>query len=277
MPLPAAPGRRIAYDVDGTVMAQKADPGLLANMSGSDISTIKNEASDAISAQNSWGWGSTDAGWVIAVFPEPMDLDGTFISYDASNGGLGNLEGSDDTTDGIDGTWTEILADVVENLLSSDYRTDISEFTETGLTGLRWRITQNWPGERIRNWHIYGSPSTGADPDRLIILDPIDEPTVVHDWGDQGQGQLTKQQFAIKNTSATLTAEDITIAVEAFTGASAAWYEFSIDDSVYTASLGIGDLVAGANTTFWLRQDIPQGADLSQQAARIYAEASSWV
>lgn len=278
MPLPAPPGRRIAYDVDGTQILQKKDsaPSPIV-LSAAHTLVINNEDSNGISPEDDWGWGQTESGWVYCLFAEPKDIDGVFISWIVESfGALNELEGSTDTTTGVDGTWNTIIANLTDSLASDLYRTDIDSVTEIGLVGMRFRVT-NWPGTPFHNWHIYGQPGTAADDDRLVFLDPTTEPDVLQDWGDKAQGQLTKQQFAVKNTADTETAEDITIAVEGFTGPSDTWIEFSVDDSVYTASLAIGDLVAGADTTFWVRQDIPQGAALGQQAARIYAEAASWV
>ena len=278
MPLPTPPGRRLAYDADGTQMLHKKDsaPSPVA-MSPTDVLVINNESSNGINLEDDWLWGSNESGWVIALFAEPKDQAGGFISYNADSfANLAQLEGSTDTTTGMDGIWTTIIANLADSLPSDAYRTAIDAYTELALTGLRFRCT-NWPGDLFRNWHIYAKPGAAATDDRLIFLDPTTPPTILKDWGDQGQGQLTKQQFAVQNTADTETAQSITLAVEAFTGPSQAWYEFSIDDTIYTAALNIGDLVAGATTTFWLKQDLPQAAPLAQQAARISAEAASWV
>ena len=278
MPLPVPPGRRLAYDVDGTQMLQKKDsaPSPVA-MTPIDVLKINDESSDAVNPEDDWGWGSNEAGWVIALFAEPKDNAGGFISWQVNQfGDLAQLEGSTDTTTGMDGTWSTIIANLANSLPSDAYRTAIDAYTELGLTGLRFRVT-NWPGDNFRNWHIYATYGAAASADRLTFLDPTVEYTILKDWGDQGQGQLTKQQMAVKNTADTETAQSITLAVEAFTGPSQAWYEFSIDDTIYTASLNIGDLVAGASQSFWLRQNLPPAAPLAQQAARIYAEAALWV
>ena len=98
------------------------------------------------------------------------------------------------------------------------------------------------------------------------------------DYGDQGQGAETRTQLAIKNLSGTLTAQQVTLAVQGLAGLSSGWYDFSIDDTVYTNTLNVGDLVPGASATFWLRQIIPATVNpLGLQSARIFPTPSAWV
>lgn len=270
MPLPIAPSRRLPWDVDGSILWQKADAaGSPVILGATDRTKLNNEASDFYTPP----FGLSDPGLIGIIFPEAKDIHGAFVSYlQGAGGALQQLEYSTDTTTGIDGTWTNLVANMPDDLPTSVWRTAIQSAFAAGCTGLRQRLVIGVTN-RFANFHVYGVRAAGTTVDRLTFLDPIAEYTVPKDYGDQGQGAEIKTLMAIKNTSATLSAQTVTLSREGLTGPSVGWYQFSIDDSVYTDSLALGDIVPGGTQQFWIRQQISAVTGLGPEAARVLVDA----
>lgn len=273
MPPTIAPSRRLAWDVnDIGFWFRDTDVGP-TNISAAQRDILNSEDTTEIPL----GWANQVFGYMGIVFQEPKDLYGAFVAYwPGAGGALGALQTSTDTTNGFDGTWTQRIANLTDTRPINQYR-DPDTFFAAGCTGIRARVGKGVEDEWSA-FFAFGIPGSGATIDRLDFLDPTNRYTVPLDYGDQGQGAEVRTQIAVKNFSATLTAQQVTIAAQGLAGLSSGWYDFSIDDSVYTSSLNVGDLVPGASATFWVRQIIPATVNpLGLQSARIFPTPSAWV
>lgn len=273
MPPTIAPSRRLAWDVNDILFTfEDGEPGP-TNRSSGERQVVNREDVTSIGLS----WGLQRPGYSGVIFQEPKDLYGAFVSFDGGAGGfLAELETSTDTTSGADGIWTQRVANLADNRPINQYR-DPNTFFAAGCTGIRARMQQG-ADEIFRAFFVFGVPGSAATSDRLDFTDVINRYTTPLDYGDEGQGQEVRTQIAVKNYSPTLTAQQVVIAVEGLVGPSSGWYDFSIDDSVYTSTLNVGDLVPGAQTTFWIRQIIPATVSpLGLQSARIWPTPSAWV
>ncbi len=275
---PDVPGRRLAWDIDGSVMLTKSD----------ESSTIGTAPQAQMTGANSestlyWdppSWGLETWGWVVVVFPDYRDISGAFICSGNSSGYLndqvGEVQVSADTTNGFDGTWNQIYADMPNIHNASTWRYDIVPMTATDVLGIRYR-RYRWI-DHVGNFHIYGKRGSLASTKRLKILQSNGwELTTLNDYGDVERDHTVTTQFRVYNPSG-FDAYDVKLSTESLTGDSENWYSFSTDDINYLSSLNI-DFIPGNGGTvnFYLKQTLPGDTALGPAAARMRAEATVWV
>lgn len=284
---PDAIGPRIPYDRDGTV-------GVLYNVSTGGITqqsqTVLTGINDESSAGTSWGFSSSYAYWSGFIFPQNIDLIGYFIAHGGNSyqWSFGAIQTSTNTTNLMDGTWTQIAANHAYNSSASPtYRTGQVSLAASGIKAIRF---WNSPGggSVSLSWtvmHLYGKPS--ATSDRLELWHPtLDQPLsstpAYFDYGDisRGTGAVTKD-FRIKNLSTTLTASSITVGVEALTDSGAPTYvsqtQFRYNGGAYASTATLGAL--GPNSIslpFTAKLDTLSNATLGVWAQRYYATAGGW-
>jgi hypothetical protein len=220
-------------------------------------------------------------GWISFVFPDYRDVSGIYANGDGWHTG-GNdqaqrVEVSTDTTNGLDGIWTEVVADLPNYDTIAYWRTGYTTFTTaTNVLGIRWR-RYRWISN-VGNTHIYGKAGSLANTKRLKIYQStgweIDEVT---DYGDVERDHTDIRQFRIRNYSNTHSAYGVVISMESLTGVSEDWYSFSLDGVDYLSTLDVGDLTTQIEETFYLKQILPGSSALGPASSRMRAEASSWV
>lgn len=285
MPYPAAPGKRMAYDRDGSAGGWWATGSSIVSMSGADLQNLNNEASDNLNSPVSSSGPGTIAAFII--FPELRDIVGWFIRGSGQFGLTpANFQWSANTTTGLDGTWTDITANwgPLSSSVNPDYRTSINTVSLTGVKGVRMLGTAASGSTILEPFalHLYGGPSSGQNPDSLRIWQPVKnaEVTGVLDEGDIARGTSNTLTFRVHNQSGTKTAHSVTISAEALTDASTSLlgqYLFSTDNITYASSLSLGDLGPGATTAvLYVRDNVDPAAALGPWAARIVASASSF-
>jgi hypothetical protein len=131
--------------------------------------------------------------------------------------------------------------------------------------------------------HIYGNPSSGQNPNRLAIWHPTSDAHIsgaYYDWGDTPRSSSADRTCRVKNMSATLKAEAITVAFDILTDTTPsvpAQFLVSEDGLTFTATADIGDLPAGGiSPILTVRRNTPTNAALSVWEPRIIAQASDW-
>jgi len=284
---PDVPGQRFALDVDGTVFKtlDKAKTILADAQTASTI--ISDTDADAYQVTTESELGR----YFEVIFPELRDITGYFIAVDISSGGGStfDLDWSADTTDGMDGTWTNVTTSwTYATQISPDYRTNIVSLPLTGVKALRFGCasgnTSNFSTQHfdIRVMHLYGSIAGGENPDRLRFWHPTLDQEVAgshFDFGDVPVGTQSVKQFRIKNNSSTLTANSVGL-----TKASASFTEvatgltFSSDGSTYNTTLNIGNLAPGAiSSILYLKRTVAAGETTSiPKDGSITAAANTW-
>ncbi len=276
---PDVPGYRFAYDKDGTnITWYNLNNGTNGAISASDLTKIN---SDQLTSYVNPGFGSPYT--FIILFPEPRDLIGILINTNAGTFNTGTLDWSNDTTTGLDGTWTTIgnMADIgVGTTLKPDLRT-IYPLSVTSVTAIRFNNIYKYAGSNFRNIHIYGSISVTNSPDRLRIVDLSGNDIAAQlDFGDIKQRNNVTKQFQVVNNSSTLTANNITVTLDVPTDASptlVGQYQLSTDNTAYANAINIGTLAPGASSgTLYVRDTVAATAQLSVWSLRLIATANTW-
>lgn len=286
---PDAPGQRMAYDRDGTSLVRVLySASSVSTFSG--IDTMNAEAGNGVTLAS--GTNPPELGTIGAglIFPELRDVVGVYHGiYLAWNNGTPTYNGmywSPDTTNGIDGTWTLVSAPTRRSETDKvSMRNDIEAHSLTGVKGLMFRATIGSAGGRVfrARVHVYGSPSAGAAPNRLRFWDPTLDQAVTpafFDWGDVNRSTTLTKTFRIKNPSSTLTANSVTLAVEALSDTSptnTSAHEFSTDNITFASSINIGNLAPGAlSSVLYVRRTTPASGVLGLWWCRLVASAASF-
>lgn len=270
---PDVPGPRMAYDRDGTAVVSHDGVSALTILSNAEVAALNNELSDTVYALPA---GDT---FICFVFPQLRDLRG----WGAGFGGAGTYtpQYSANTTNGIDGTWTN-LASAISNTAFGPagplHRTAISAVTHNGIIAVRFSIAGLGGDRNVYGVHLYGSIASGATPDRLVFQDRLGNPLTgaFFDWGDVPQGSSADKLFAVKNISSTKTATSTTVSVEALTDTTpsvASEHLLSTDDTNFFASVTIATLAPGQTQNLAIRRVTPADAVLSVWDARVVASA----
>ncbi len=267
----------MAWDDDGTVGLWKRDNFAATDLNDSQRAALNDESGNNIAITTNGALG-----YVEQIFPELREFDGYFIvRTSGGDGGFSTLDSSADTTNGIDGTWTQRTADVADGTSTDpEYRTSITSHAIPGVKGLRVYKNATGGGQdhQMQTIHIYGVISAGETPDRILFLDTEDsdqEFTKVLNFGDKARGQTTTRTFKIKNNSSTKTINTIQITAEDLYLNAGDWYTFGDDGVAYQATHAVGNLGPGSTELVYLKQVIPGGETLGLQAGRIKVSHAS--
>jgi hypothetical protein len=242
----AMPSRFIPYDADGTVV------GVMANRFSAVSSYITGGLVN-LNAQDPQAGGTAPAAASLVFFwPESRTLLGFLFFDDNQNPGSMTWQGSNDTTNGLDGTFE-------------------TASTPSGTVTVRTGNT-TW---YINGLHFYGVKASGQTPDDVIFLDgdtSFAEYTVDKDFGDRPLGTTVVKQFKIKNTSATKTANNTVVTCNDTD------FAISTDGVTYVTTFTIATLGAGVSSaTLYIRNTTPApGAALGPRMVRLSAAVGSY-
>ena len=281
MPYPALPDHRMPYDNDGTlVYVGTIFDGAGLAKSGADLVALNGHPA------NSGGFGATSTAsspteeYIFFFFPEQREITGVYayIWMQFGHNGLFQLRGSNDTTNGSDGTWETAslpggISDVSDVAIALDrWRSQIKAVSFTGpKKNLKIAVNANGSGgPTFRTVHLYGEAAAGQMAHDLIYLDPDLGAGVAfpapEDFGDQPLGTTVVRPFRVKNTSATKTATNINIQCND--------PDFTIGESAsgpWVVTINIASLGPGVESaTLYTRCTTPApGAALKPRFARI--------
>ncbi len=275
---PSPTDRRLAWDIDGTILVARSDEGSITSSPSQWQMTAMN--SETTASWNPPDWGLETWGYISFVFPDYRDVSGIFVNSDGWHIGgdrAGAVEVSADTTNGLDGIWTQVVADLPNYDTVKTWRVNYTTFTpQLDVLGIRFRRMRYIAG--TGNTHIYGKAGSLANTKRLKLYQSTGwEIDKVTDYGDVERDHTDIRQFRIRNYSNTHSAYGVVVSMESLTGVSEDWYSFSLDGVDYLSSLDVGDLTTQTETTFYLKQILPGGSAIGPASSRMRAEASSWV
>ena len=296
MPYPTVPGRRIAWDDDGTVavlVSQNSTvPGQAAGivpavpfaaMSTPTKQSANSEDSDVAVSLIGGGTGNNLKMVACLIFPELRDIDGYYINKDGTSSSW--LYSAPDTTNGRDGTWSPVGSQIISAVTTFEaYRESINSAALTGVRGISFGAAGSGTGSGafLRRLHYYGEIAAGETPDRLLFMDETTglEFAVDMDYGDIARGSARDFEMRLKNNSMAagnnVTINSIPINVEALFGDSPAWYTFSIGGDAFQSTKNISSLAPEASSSLIVvRQVIDVNAVLGLHAARIQAGVGS--
>lgn len=279
-----APGYRVAYERDGSAVYRYGNDGSPDHPSEADWKDINDESSAQILLSDT---PSSHPNVTLAVvFPVPLHIVGLFWATNSDSFGGGNwvqyIDYSSDTTNGWDGTWTELAEqptfDDGQVPVFASYRTLIASVNQSGVKGLRTRIQGNNVGNlSLCALHIYAA----AQESYLKLWHPtLDEelPYDHLDWGTVIAGEADVRQFRVKNTRA-LQADDVSIDALTYTnGDNTSYHSFSLDGVTYERPLNVGDLGAGAiSDPIYVRYAPSENATVTIYATQVSAIPAQWV
>ncbi len=265
---PTLPAPVVPYDVDGSVVkVLSSTGGELLTFSAAALTELNN--TDFVRPEG--GSPGTVPYYIVLFLPEKIDLVGFFAIRGVGGGfqAISALQGSNDTTNGWDGTWTNAtMPDGYNNNTHDDdtWRRGGSESANVG-----WQRVQNLngfktfrfytaggagsPSSYINIIHLYGKKSAGETADDLVFLDAESsdaEFSAPIDFGDQRYNSTSVYRFKIKNTSATKTCSNIHIDCTHET------FEISSDGVNYGDTLDIASLAPNtASGTLYVRSILP--------------------
>lgn len=271
----------MAYDRDGTQGYFVNSVGTITQLTNANLVTMNNENNDAITP------GGTANGRLVFFFPELRDINGFFWNAEDNFFGAASMvfEVSTNTTNGLDGTWTQIggpATHLVETV--PGYRTDIQTAGALGVKACRFRGVSGNNQLSVRACHLFGNVSPGQNPNRLAIWHPTSDAHVggaYFDWGNAPRGSSADRTFRVKNVSASLTAENPQVIIEALTDTTPSvpgQTTLSLDGLTFNASITLPNLAPGGlSSVCTVRRVTPSNAVLSVWAWRMVAQATSWV
>lgn len=278
---PDAPSWRMAIDRDGTQGYSITGGNIVTPLTNAQMQILNNENDDALTIP-----GQVN-GRLMLIFPELRDIDGFFLDTDAiANTHAYVVEVSANTTNGIDGTWTQIAsgtADTSTDAVVPGYRSVVS-VTQLAKRAIRVRRTGSMAGDiTVTAFHVYGEPAPGENPNRLALWHPtLDErvPPAYFDWGNVPRSSSGDRLFRVKNLSSGLTASAVRVAMETLTDGTPSvpgQHSLSYGGGSFLAQVNVGDLAPGAiSGQVTLRRITPSNAQLGVFAFRVFAEANSW-
>lgn len=280
-----APSWRMAYDRDGTQVYNGTSGGM-TQLTPAQVQSMNAESGGGFSMVIN-NYGTRD---IVFIFPEKRDVDAYAAFVWGNNYGLQAVRISTDTTNGIDGTWTQ-ASSVANNgsNIKPGYRTGIQQSTFLGIKAIAFRdnvAANNYYNDPVYNlFHLYGEPVPGGNPDRLEIWHPTLDQRVgpaYFDWGDTPRGSSATKPFRVKNISASKTAQSVRVAMEILTDTTPTILSqeaLSIDGSSWVAQVNVGDLGPGViSNTVQLRRTLLDTAVMSLWSFRVFAESTSaWV
>lgn len=280
---PDVPTRRIPYDRDGSAGFYAQNSSTAVALSAGQMQNLNVEAGVSALLTSSFSSGA-NTGFVGFIFPQNMDIVAYYIQY--LDMVVYDYQTSTNTTNGTDGTWTSIGPFVAGPNNVDDYRDSIQVLGSplTNIKAIRFRTGGSLSSaSRFYTVHLYGTP-TVTSTFGLSIWHPTLNQEVTgayFDWGDVAQSSTGTRQFRVKNQHPSLTAQGISVSMEALTPGSpsiVAAHTFSTDNVTYTSSIAPADLAAGAiSPILYIKRTLPSNAPLSVWAGRIVAAASAFV
>ena len=280
--LPVAP--RIPYDraeLGAVVVAYDGFGGNLTELAAAHIERLVGEDGTY------WEmFSATLGGWVALVLP-PFDLAG-FIGNRTVTNSNRTAQYSTDTTNGADGTWTDIPNYVSPGTNTNPgYRDNITIPASVVENVVAVRFGSSSTSSTLNRYlmlHVYGYL---RGDDRLELWHPTLDQRLPGDHFDLGNyargGSAVDVDFRVKNLSGTKTANTVSLEqyVNTDTGAAPtvlSWHELAYDGGAFGAGpLSIGNLAAGAiSDVCTLRRTAPSDAALGFWTGHLFADADSW-
>jgi hypothetical protein len=135
----------------------------------------------------------------------------------------------------------------------------------------------------MQAFHVFGRIAAGENPNRLEIWHPTLDQRIsaaALDWGNVQRASSANLTFRVKNRSATLSANGVTLSLDSLTDASPSFlsaHQVSADGTNFASTASAGTLAPGAiSGVMTLRRTVPSNAVLGIWAARLKAVAASW-
>lgn len=280
---------RMAYDIDGTAVAyntQSYAAGATTWLSSTQMGNLNKDWPVVTVVSPPY----TNYLFLYFFFPERREVSYFYISSNYNNSTssetlyLVSLYGSNDTTNGADGTWEaatfpEGKPAVFDPVLSS-WRSGLKvvSFPDSYKTLRLQCYGGEWDGNVrytfLNQVHIYGKKAFGQTPDDILFVDTSGEEIVkLKDWGDTPEGTTQFSTFRLKNASTSKIANNINIQL------TDTYMAISFNsDGPWTNVLDIASLSPGTmSQTIYVRNQLPPPLiPLGPRSARVIVTVGSW-
>lgn len=287
MTYPIITARRMPYDIDGSEVGYRFtgtnDDNTWFNL-GIETwlnSTQKGKLNSHGAVEDIWNsfhfWEGHAFWW---FFPESREI--THIAFLHAGGNTPDrrvLQGSNDSSNGIDGTWeTAAISWLPTNTSLDNWRANILavSFSEPKkVLRLAFSIHEQTAHITMHNIHVYGHKAAGQTPDDILFTNGAGtELSSLKDWGDQPEGTTEIEQvFYIKNASTTKQANSVNLQLN--------HADFGISfsaDGPWVSVLDISSIAPGAlSAPVYIKNALgPPLLVLGPRAARVIATVGSW-
>lgn len=276
---PDPPGPKLALDKDGTVgvALNAAATALIRTFSAAEMGLMLDDQTTGPTANFS----------VAAfIFPSPRTITHAYTAWVNANPQNPFCQTSVDTTNGMDGTWLAGTGITNQGTAGFDKVAARSpnalSANGVGIKGIRFR--DQFANRALAAVHLWGYPSSPGD--RLewwhpTLDQPLRDTPALYDWGDRPVSSSATKQFRVKNTSATLTANSITIDPQDQVPAPSPTLESQVQvryaGGAYGATATIASLAPGAiSDLVEVKQDLLSTAAFGVWNQRVSAVAASW-
>lgn len=289
---PAILEHRIPYDIDGSEVGTRFTDGVTVQQSfalGVDSWLASGDKVNLNQVQTAQNWpigvyAGAERRTFWFFFPEQREITaiGFYFKESSKEMDLGEetvIQGSNDTTNGMDGTWETATWNPQPIRKDLDYwRSQIAAVSfstsyKTIRIGLQGSDSYHYSAY-LHTVHLYGQKAASEQPDDIIFCDTAgNELTALMDWGDRPEGTTLIQAIKVKNASASKIANNVNLQLnhEDFT---LSWSADGPWQSVLDiASIGPNSL----SSTVYIRNHLlPPLLTLGAKAARIIATVGSW-
>lgn len=284
MAYPALPSRAIPYHEDGTVVKYlTATEGVTDTLSDANMAEINDQDYTVVASTAD----TKQTLYAVFFFPEERTITGIFALHQTNHATYNfrapsDIQGSNDTTNGYDGTWESCggSINVAEEYFDS-WRNSIGAitFTEAFET---YRIVcasvSPYDITGLEIAHFYGVKEAGQTPDDIIFLDADNadaEFTTPLNAGGVPAGSSEEYNIKVKNDAAALTANSIDLTV-----VDALDYVRLSDDggSTWLTTIAVGNLAHGVSSSAIKVKVEPSAAPTPLEPVRapILCEVGSW-
>ena len=284
---PTINNHRIPFDLDGTEIgyrtaANSSISTILANGINTWLSESDKQNLNSETRTQSWGKSFDSPGFALwFFFPEVRAINQIAFFYPStpiSTISTHTIQGSTDTTNGMDGTWETASYSFITPAVDLDYwRKNIMAVSFSGpVKALRIALQSTGVNNSIwiQGLHLYGTKASGEQPDDILFCDAAGTPlTTLTDWGDQPEGTTEIQSIKLKNASASKIATDISLLLNHSD------FAFSFSESgPWQSSLAIASLgPESLSSLIYVRNSLnPPLLTLGPKAARLIATVGSW-
>ena len=221
MPYSVFTDRMIPYHLDGSVVKIiNTILGVVKSLSTAEMFELNDTDNTAVSIPE----GNNN---IVVFFPELRDITAIYSfvyqNHNISPGdsAIAGLEGSADSTNGLDGTWNAATMPdgypAAVNLLDG-WRKGMKQITGLGgVKTIRFRSLNN-PSylSSIYVLHLYGHKTAGQTPKDILFLDAENadaEFAIPLDFADRPAGTSAIRQIKVKNVDPALTANTLVVEV----------------------------------------------------------------
>jgi len=282
---PAAPGQRIAYDSDKTVVAHSTGTGGPITVFGTnDVNDLNDESSARTVIESSVG-APRQVTW---MFPRPMDLFGVWAGGEGDGSIEYFFENVSYSLDAIavdTGSWTNtgIFFNIVA-LYWDTWRTDFQLFSATAALAARGvargKGGLEFTGKHIKGVFWWGAVNDAATPDRLILLDKdTGLESGLYDWGYLPRGTTKEKVFNVRNNSATFQADAVTVGFTALMSHNPhTWFEVKDGGGAYSTQVTLGNIALATTyaNDITVKVVSPSTAGLGPFTTRIALGQTGW-